>query len=46
MNSKKKITFYPEGVCSMMIEVTLNGDIIDEVVFTGAATATSAGFQS
>lgn len=31
----KKLTFYPEGVCSMMIEVELDGDVIEDVVFTG-----------
>ena len=28
-------TFYPEGVCSMMIEIELDGDTINDVVFTG-----------
>ena len=30
-----KFTFYPEGVCSMMIEIELDGDTIKDVVFTG-----------
>jgi uncharacterized protein (TIGR03905 family) len=31
----KMFTFYPEGVCSMMIEIELDGDTIKDVVFTG-----------
>ena len=28
-----KFTFYPQGVCSMMIEIELEDDIIRDVVF-------------
>ena len=27
--------YYPQGVCSQMIEVELDGDVIKEVTFTG-----------
>ena len=27
--------YYPEGVCSQMIEIELDGDKIEDVVFTG-----------
>ena len=27
--------YYPQGVCSQMIEVDLDGDVIKEVQFTG-----------
>lgn len=27
--------YYPEGVCSQVIELELDGDVIREVVFTG-----------
>ena len=28
-------TYYPSGVCSQMIEIELDGDVIKDVVFTG-----------
>ena len=31
----KKLTYYPKGVCSVMIEIELEGDVIKDVVFTG-----------
>ena len=31
----KKVTYYPQGVCSVMIEIELEGDVIRDVVFTG-----------
>lgn len=31
----KKLTYYPQGVCSVMIEIELEGDVIKDVVFTG-----------
>ena len=31
----KKLTYYPQGVCSVMIEIELDGDVIKDVVFTG-----------
>lgn len=30
-----RYVFYPQGVCSVMIEIELEGDIIKDVVFTG-----------
>ena len=41
----KKFTFYPEGVCSMMIEVELDGDTIKEVVFTGGCNGNLNGIS-
>ena len=32
---KKYFTFYPEGTCSQMIEIELDGDTVKEVIFTG-----------
>ena len=31
----RKFTYYPQGTCSVMIEVELDGDIIRDVTFTG-----------
>ena len=41
----KKFTFYPEGVCSMMIEIELDGDTIKEVVFTGGCNGNLSGIS-
>ena len=41
----KKFTFYPEGVCSMMIEIALDGDVIDDVVFTGGCNGNLNGIS-
>ena len=41
----KKFTFYPEGVCSMMIEIALDGDVIDDVVFTGGCNGNLSGIS-
>jgi uncharacterized protein (TIGR03905 family) len=41
----KKFTFYPEGVCSMMIEIELDGNIIKEVVFTGGCNGNLSGIS-
>ena len=38
-------TFYPEGVCSMMIEIELDGDRIGEVVFTGGCNGNLTGIS-
>ncbi|MBQ3370864.1 MAG: TIGR03905 family TSCPD domain-containing protein [Mogibacterium sp.] len=32
---RKKLIYYPEGVCSVMIEIELDGDVIKDVAFTG-----------
>ncbi len=41
----QKLTFYPQGVCSMMIEVELDGDIIEDVVFTGGCNGNLNGIS-
>ena len=41
----KKFTFYPEGVCSMMIEIELDGDTIKDVVFTGGCNGNLNGIS-
>jgi len=40
-----KFTFYPEGVCSMMIEIELEGDVIKDVVFTGGCNGNLSGIS-
>ena len=41
----KMFTFYPEGVCSMMIEIELDGDTIKDVVFTGGCNGNLSGIS-
>lgn len=41
----KKFIFYPEGVCSMMIEIELDGDSIRDVVFTGGCNGNLNGIS-
>ena len=41
----KMFTFYPEGVCSMMIEIELDGDVIKDVVFTGGCNGNLTGIS-
>ena len=41
----KYFTFYPEGVCSMMIEIALDGDTIEDVVFTGGCNGNLSGIS-
>jgi uncharacterized protein (TIGR03905 family) len=41
----KKFTFYPEGVCSMMIEIELDGDTIKDVTFTGGCNGNLSGIS-
>ena len=41
----RKFTFYPQGVCSMMIEIELDGDIIKDVVFTGGCNGNLSGIS-
>ena len=38
-------TYYPQGVCSQMIEVELDGDTIKEVIFTGGCHGNSQGIS-
>ena len=40
-----RFTFYPEGVCSMMIEIELDGDVIKDVVFTGGCNGNLSGIS-
>ena len=40
-----KFVLYPEGVCSMMIEIELDGDIIKDVVFTGGCNGNLSGIS-
>lgn len=42
---KKMFTFYPEGTCSQMIEIDLDGDVIREVVFTGGCNGNLNGIS-
>ena len=41
----KKLTYYPEGVCSVMIEIELDGDTIRDVVFTGGCNGNLSGIS-
>ncbi len=41
----KMFTFYPEGVCSMMIEIELDGDTIKDVIFTGGCNGNLNGIS-
>lgn len=41
----KKFTFYPQGVCSMMIDIELEGDVIKDVVFTGGCNGNLSGIS-
>ncbi len=41
----KMFTFYPQGVCSMMIEIELDGDTIKDVVFTGGCNGNLSGIS-
>ena len=42
---RNKFTFYPQGVCSMMIEIELEDDIIKDVVFTGGCNGNLSGIS-
>ena len=39
------LTFYPQGVCSMMIEIELEGETIKEVIFTGGCNGNLNGIS-
>ena len=41
----KMFTFYPEGVCSMMIEIELDGETIKDVIFTGGCNGNLSGIS-
>ena len=36
-------TYYPQGVCTMMMEIDLDGDTINEVVVTGGCNGNLQG---
>lgn len=40
-----KFTFYPEGVCSIQIDIELEDDIISEVSFTGGCNGNLNGIS-
>jgi uncharacterized protein (TIGR03905 family) len=40
-----KFTYYPEGTCSVMIEVELDGDRNNDVVFTGGCNGNLSGIS-
>ena len=40
-----KLTFYPQGVCSVMIEVELEGETIKDVIFTGGCNGNLNGIS-
>lgn len=42
---KKMFTFYPEGTCSQMIEIELDGDTIKDVIFTGGCNGNLSGIS-
>ena len=41
----KKVVYYPEGTCSQMIEVELEGDVIKDVVFIGGCNGNLSGIS-
>ena len=42
---KKMFTFYPEGTCSQMIEIELEGDTVGDVIFTGGCNGNLSGIS-
>ncbi len=40
-----KLTYYPQGVCSMMIEIELDGETIKDVIFTGGCNGNLNGIS-
>ena len=40
-----RFTYYPQGTCSVMIEIELDGDIIKDVVFTGGCNGNLSGIS-
>ena len=43
---KKNFTFYPQGTCSQRIDIALDGDTIEQVVFTGGCNGNLKGISS
>ena len=39
----KHYTFIPRGVCSRQIDIDLDGDVIEKVVFTGGCSGNTQG---
>lgn len=42
----KHLSFTPEGVCSSKMDVTINGDIVEEVLFTGGCNGNGKGIAA
>ena len=40
-----RFTYYPQGTCSVMIEIELEGDVIKDVVFTGGCNGNLSGIS-
>ena len=40
-----RFTYYPQGTCSVMIEIELDGDIINDVTFTGGCNGNLSGIS-
>ena len=41
----RKFTYYPQGTCSVMIEIELDGDVIEDVEFTGGCNGNLSGIS-
>ncbi len=41
----KKITYTPQGVCSKYYEITLNDDIIEEIIIKGGCNGNLQGIK-
>ncbi len=42
----KKITYTPQGVCSKYYEITLNDDIIEEIIIKGGCNGNLQGIKA
>ncbi|MBO7608810.1 MAG: TIGR03905 family TSCPD domain-containing protein [Muribaculaceae bacterium] len=42
----KKYTFFPQGTCSSQIDISLDGDIIDNVTFYNGCHGNTQGISS
>ncbi len=42
----KHYTYYPSGTCSTQIDIDLNGDVIENVTFTGGCSGNTQGVSS
>ena len=40
-----RFTYYPQGTCSVMIEIELDGDVIKDVTFTGGCSGNLSGIS-